>query len=72
MMVDEDGIISSIIYGPDNRTKITKNTRNVLYVVYTPPGIKEKLIEHHLQDINQYVKVVSPDAILEMQKVYKI
>ena len=72
MMVDGSGIISSIIYGPDNRTKITQNTKNVLFVVYAPPGINEGLLEQHLQDIIQYVKIVSPDAILETQKVYRI
>jgi len=72
MMVDGSGIISSIIYGPDNRTQITQNTKNVLFVVYAPPGINEGLLEQHLQDINQYVKIVSPDAILETQKVYRI
>ena len=72
MMADGNGIISSIIYGPDNRTQITQNTKNVLFVVYAPPGINEGLLEQHLQDINQYVKIVSPDAILETQKVYRI
>jgi len=72
MMVDGSGIISSIIYGPDNRTQITQNTKNVLFVVYAPPGINEGLLEQHLQDINQYVKIVSPDAIIETQKVYRI
>jgi len=72
MMVDGNGTISSIIYGPDNLTQITKNTKNVLYVVYVPPGIKEELLEHHLQDINQYVKIVSTDAVLETRQIYRI
>lgn len=72
MMADENGIISSIIYGPDKRTQITQGTKNVLYVVYAPPGIEEKLLKQHLEDINQYVKTVSPDAILDFQKIYSI
>ncbi|MBA1336260.1 MAG: hypothetical protein HPY66_2694 [Firmicutes bacterium] len=72
MMADGDGIISSIIYGPDKRTRITQSTKNVLYVVYAPPGIAENLLNQHLEDINQYVKAVSPDAILEIQEVYKV
>ena len=72
MMVDGSGIISSIIYGPDNRTQITQNTKNVLFVVYAPPGINEDLLKQHLQDIYQYVKIVSPDAILETQQVCRI
>ncbi len=72
MMADGSGIISSIIYGPDNRTQITQNTKNVLFVVYAPPGINEGLLKQHLQDIYQYVKIVSPDAILETQQVCRI
>jgi len=72
MLVDGSGIISGIVYGPDKRTQITQNTKNVLFVVYAPPGINEGLLEQHLQDINQYVKIVLPDAILETQKVYRI
>ena len=72
MLVDGSGIISGIVYGPDKRTQITQNTKNVLFVVYAPPGINEDLLEQHLQDINQYIKIVSPDAIIETQKVYRI
>jgi DNA/RNA-binding domain of Phe-tRNA-synthetase-like protein len=72
MMVDGIGVISCIIYGPDNRTQMTKNTKNVLFVVYAPPGINEGMLEQHLRDINQYIKIVSPDAILETLKVYRI
>ena len=37
MISDLKGIISSIIYGPDQRTRIRPNTRKVLFVVYAPP-----------------------------------
>jgi DNA/RNA-binding domain of Phe-tRNA-synthetase-like protein len=72
MMADGNRIISSIVYGPDHLTQIKKNTTNVLYVVYAPPGIKEDLLGHHLQDINQYVKAASPDAVLVLQQTYRI
>ena len=72
MMVDGNGIISSIVYGPDHLTQIKKSTKNVIYVVYAPPGIKEELLEHHLEDLNQYVKAASPDAVLELQQIYRI
>ncbi len=72
MMIDGNAIISSIVYGPDNPTQIKENTTNVIYVVYAPPGIKEDLLEHHLEDINQYVKAASPDAALELQQIFRI
>jgi len=42
MMADREGVISNIIYGSDDRTQITKFTKEVLYTVYTPSGIEEK------------------------------
>ncbi len=40
MIADAQGIISSIIYGPDRRTQITSDTRQVLFTVYAPAGIE--------------------------------
>ena len=61
-MEDKEGIISSIIYGPDNRTQITKETNNVLYTVYAPPGIEKSTICKHLNDIINYTQIVSPQV----------
>ncbi len=64
-MEDFKGVISSVIYGPDNRTMIRRETRNVLFAVYAPPGISEDALRRHLQELAQNVKVVSPEAKLE-------
>jgi DNA/RNA-binding domain of Phe-tRNA-synthetase-like protein len=48
---DKDDVISSIIYGPDRRTQITADTRNVVFTVYAPAGIDEQAVKEHLQDI---------------------
>jgi len=72
MMVSASkGIISSIIYGPDKRTQITPNTKNVLFVVYAPPGIEKSKVFQHLQDIQNYVHIIAPESEVELLKVYK-
>ena len=38
MICDARGIISSIVYGPDQRTRITPKTTRVLFTVYARPG----------------------------------
>jgi len=48
---DRTGIISNIIYGPDQRTQITESTQNVIFTVYAPAGIDEELIMRHLRDM---------------------
>ncbi len=72
MMADREGIISSIIYGPDNRTQITEDTTNVLYTVYAPPGIEGTLIQEHFNDINRYMRLVVPQAQMEEMAVYPL
>jgi len=70
MISDQSGIISNIIYGPDQRTQITESTRNVVFTVYAPAGIKEELIMQHMADMRDYVMVIAPQAKVDLLKVY--
>ncbi len=70
MISDQTGIISNIIYGPDQRTQITESTRNVAFTVYAPAGIDEQAIMQHLQDMRDYVLVIAPQAQVELLKVF--
>jgi DNA/RNA-binding domain of Phe-tRNA-synthetase-like protein len=71
MIRDRLGIISSIIYGPDQRTQITPETRNVVFTAYVPPGIDEQAVIDHLGHIQENVLVFAPQARVELLKVYK-
>ena len=67
---DTVGIISDIIYGPDQRTQINANTRNVVFTVYAPAGIGEQAVFQHLQDMRDYVLVIAPQAQVELLQVF--
>ena len=67
---DSQGILSNIIYGPDQRTQIQPGTRNVIYTTYAPAGISEQAVTEHLQDIQEYVRLFAPDAQTEMLQVF--
>ena len=69
MMADGQGIISCVVYGPDRRTSINLDTRNVLFAVYAPAGIGEQAVTQHLRDIEAYVKLVAPEAKLDLLQV---
>lgn len=45
----------------DNRTAITKDTKNIMYFVYGPDKISEKQIQDHLNDIKHYISSAFPD-----------
>lgn len=66
---DRRGVISSIIYGPDQRTQIRPSTRNVVFTVYAPMGIEEQTVQRHLEDIRDYAMVVAPQARVELLEV---
>ena len=62
MMVDGEGIVSTVVYGPDRRTRITPETREVLFAVYAPAGVGESSVRDHLADIRANVLLVAPEA----------
>ena len=70
MIRDGEGIISSIIYGPDQRTQITVQTRNVIFTTYAPSGINEEAVANHLQEIQRNVELIAPNAKIELLKVF--
>lgn len=70
MMADTEGVISSMLYGPDRRTQITSGTRQVLFTVYAPPGIGDQAVAQHLESIRANVRLVSPEATADVLRVY--
>jgi len=71
MISDQIGVISSILYGPDQRTQITPETSNVIFTVYAPPGIEENMVVGHLQHIREYVMIFAAQAQVEPLKIYR-
>src|SRR5574341_165733 len=69
-IADQQGVISSVIYGPDQRTRIRPETRRALFTVYAPPGIDEKAVWEHLGDIQANVHLMTPEAKTESLAVY--
>lgn len=67
---DQKGVISSIIYGPDQRTQITPSTRNAAFTVYAPEGIDPSAVEKHLEDMRDYVLIIAPQAQVDLLQVF--
>jgi len=63
---DDMGVLSSILYGPDQRTRIIPTTTRALFTVYGPPGIGVERMQAHLEDLMHYALVISPDAQVEV------
>jgi len=69
-MADTEGVISSVIYGPDRRTCIVASTQSVMFTAYAPAGIREDEVREHLERIEANVRTFSPDAQVELINAY--
>jgi DNA/RNA-binding domain of Phe-tRNA-synthetase-like protein len=70
MTTDSVGILSTVIYGPDKRTRIVRQTKNALFVVYAPPGIGSDPVRKHLDDITKNVELFSPNVSADFLEVF--
>ena len=59
---DRNGILSSIIYGPDDGSAITAATTRALFTVYGTPSISAGEVRAHLEEIEELVRILSPGA----------
>lgn len=62
VMRDRLGIVSAVLYGPDQRTRLAPTTRRAVFVTYTPAGISTTDLRAHLERIASYVRLASPAA----------
>ncbi len=67
---DKQGVLSSVIGGPDYRTRITDSTQNALYFVYGVEGVTEAQIREHLRTISSYISRAIVDAQIQAPDVY--
>jgi DNA/RNA-binding domain of Phe-tRNA-synthetase-like protein len=67
---DGEGVISSVIYGPDRRTQLRPETRNVAFTTYAPKGIDPGVVTRHLGHIEENVRCFSPEAEVEVLEVF--
>ncbi len=69
VMRDRRGVCCSILYGQDNRSPITAETRHVLYVAYAPAGVPPEAVEAQLRQIEQNVRLFAPQAQVEQSRL---
>jgi DNA/RNA-binding domain of Phe-tRNA-synthetase-like protein len=62
LMRDGLGIISAVLHGPDQRTRLTETTTSALFVTYAPAGISAEAVRSHLDRIAEYVRLSDPSA----------
>lgn len=69
VMRDRLGACCTILYGQDNRSLITAETRHVLYVAYAPPGVPAEAVEAQLRQIEENARLISPRLRVEQSRL---
>jgi DNA/RNA-binding domain of Phe-tRNA-synthetase-like protein len=69
LMRDAVGIISAVIYGPDQRTRLNENSQRVLFTTYAPEGITDDALESHLRQLADLVRLVAPAARFRLRNI---
>lgn len=69
VMRDTHGVISSVLNGPDQRTRIRPETERVVFAVYAPAGIGSARVAAHLDAIAANVRIVAPSAVVVSSEV---
>jgi DNA/RNA-binding domain of Phe-tRNA-synthetase-like protein len=69
IMRDQHGICCSILYGQDNRSKVSTATQHVLYVSYAPPGITSQTVMDQLQRIEGNISLFAQNIKIEQKRL---
>jgi DNA/RNA-binding domain of Phe-tRNA-synthetase-like protein len=67
---DQQGVISSVIYGPDQRTQIKPATQQVVYTTYGPVGITKTQVQDQLEILEEYIRLFAPQLKREVLVVF--
>ncbi len=70
VMQDEEGVIASVLGGPDARTRITPQTSRCLFVAYAPQGIGKECLKAHFDNICDNIAVFSPGMSVESMEIF--
>jgi hypothetical protein len=60
---DDEGIIASLLQGPDHRTRLTPETKDVVFFVFSVPGI----VAADIQEGTEAVRSLLADSCSEIQ-----
>ena len=58
----QESILSSVIYGPDQRTQVRLDTDQAVFTTYGPQGISKDQVREQLEILESFINVFSPNA----------
>ncbi|MBE5988754.1 MAG: hypothetical protein E7250_13615 [Paenibacillaceae bacterium] len=72
IMSDSTRVFSSILKGPDYDTRLTPDTRDVLFTIYAPPGIDAFKVKTALIRLEERIRAFAPGSKTEILQVLTV
>ena len=70
VIVDARGrVLSAIISGPSDVSRIGPETTAALFYTYAPPGVVSALLAAHLDEIERNVRLISPEMAVAAREI---
>lgn len=66
---DTEGVIASVLYGPDFRTRLREESSTALFGVWCPVGLTAAAAEAHLDFLAALLRQEWPDAVIEPLRI---
>ena len=66
---DREGVLSSILRGPDERTRITAETVDALFTVYAPSGVDTGAVNGMLDELERLIRLFAPASIRQYKGI---
>lgn len=66
---DAEGIVASVAYGPDARTRLRANSDAALFGAWCPVGIPAATVEAHLEKLTALLRGEWPEAAVEAPQI---
>lgn len=70
-VADRRGVVVSVLQGPEERSPLTRETRNALFLVFGLPGIRETDMAAHLDRLESYLRLAASGAETAHKRIYQ-
>lgn len=66
---DAEGVIASVLYGPDQRTRLREDSSDALFCAWCPLGVPAAVVESHLGMLAALVRREWPQGVVEDSQI---
>jgi DNA/RNA-binding domain of Phe-tRNA-synthetase-like protein len=66
---DAEGVIASVLYGPDFRTRLRAESSAALFAAWCPTGLDAAMVEAHLETLTRLLRREWPEVVIEAPRI---